>query len=177
MSDYHQRLEKTVDNLKQKLGSVRTGRANPELLSFVSVDYYGSKVPINQLSSISASEGNTLILNIFDNNAVGPVEKAIMTSDLGLTPRTEGSIIRLKLPDLTEERRLELIKYVKKLGEEAKVSLRNIRRDEIDRIKKSSDHSDDDKKRLTGSIQKKLDDFTATIDALLTDKEAEIKQI
>ena len=177
MSAFNQRLQKSLDNLKDKFLTVRTGRANPNLLSSVVVDYYGATVPISQMASISASEGNMLVLNIFDRAAVSAVEKSIMASDLGLNPQTDGTIIRLRLPDLTEARREELVKYIRKLSEEAKVSLRNIRRDEIDAIKKDDDFSEDDKKRESEGVQKTLDQFIKRIDDLVKDKEAEIRTI
>ncbi len=177
MSVFEERLSKSLDNLKSKFSSVRTGRANPDLLSSIVVEYYGANMPIQQLASISVSDGNTLVLNVFDAGAIIAVEKAIQSSDLGLNPNTDGTIIRLRLPDLTEERRNELVKYVKKLAEEAKVSLRNIRRDELDMIKKDDDLSDDDKKRSSDNVQKVLDQFILKIDDLVKDKETEITTI
>jgi len=177
MSELNDRLNKTLDNLKTKFMSIRTGRANPDLLSSIKVDYYGATLPIQQLASVSVSDGNTLVVNVFDAGAVSAVEKAIMSSDLGLNPQTDGTIVRLRLPDLTEERRNELVKYVKKLSEEGKVALRNIRRDEMDAIKKQDDLSDDDKKRESDSIQKILDQFIVKVDDLVKDKETEIRTI
>ena len=174
MQLFEDRLSKTLDNVKSKFMTIRTGRANPDLLSSIVVEYYGSMVPLQQLGSVSVSEGHTLMVNVFDSGAVTSVEKAIMTSDLGLNPQTDGSIIRLRLPDLTEERRNELIKYVKKLSEEGKVSLRNIRRDELDVIKKQDDLSEDEKKRQSDAIQKVLDEYIQKIDALVKLKEDEI---
>jgi ribosome recycling factor len=177
MQSFEERLIKTLDNVKSKFVSIRTGRANPDLLSSVVVQYYGATVPLQQLGSVSVSDGNTLVVNVFDAGAISSVEKAIMSSDLGLNPQTDGAIIRLRLPDLTEDRRNELVKYVKKLSEEAKVSLRNIRRDELDAIKKQDDLSDDDKKRASESIQKLLDQYIAKVDDLVTQKEDEIRTI
>jgi len=177
MQSFEERLNKTLDNVKSKFVSIRTGRANPDLLSSVVVQYYGATVPLQQLGSISVSDGNTLVVNIFDSGAISSVEKAIMSSDLGLNPQTDGSIIRLRLPDLTEDRRNELVKYVKKLSEEGKVSLRNIRRDELDAIKKQNDLSDDDKKRASESIQKLLDQYIIKVDDLVKQKEDEIRTI
>ena len=177
MSALNDRLTKTLDNLKTKFMSIRTGRANSDLLSSIKVDYYGASLPIQQMASVSVSDGNTLVVNVFDAGAVSAVEKAIMSSDLGLNPQTDASIIRLRLPDLTEERRNELVKYVKKLSEEGKVALRNIRRDEMDAIKKKEDLSDDDKKRESDSIQKILDQFIVKVDDLVKEKETEIRTI
>ena len=177
MSAFEERLSKTLENLKSKFVSVRTGRANPDLLSSIVVEYYGANVPIQQLASVSVSDGNTLVLNVFDAGAISAVEKAILSSDLGLNPNTDGTIIRLRLPDLTEERRNELVKYVKKLAEDAKVSLRNIRRDELDMLKKQDDLSDDDKKRSSDNVQKILDQFISKVDDLVKEKETEITTI
>ena len=177
MQSLNDRLSKTLDNLKSKFDSVRTGRANPNLLSSVVVEYYGSTVPIMQMASVSASDGHTLLVNVYDSGAVSSVEKAIMASNLGLNPQTDGSLIRLRLPDLTQERRDELVKYIKKLAEEGKVALRNIRRDGIDAIKKDEAASDDDKKRDTEAVQKLLDSYVGKIDHLVESKETEIRTI
>ena len=177
MSAFEERLNKSLDNLKSKFLSVRTGRANPDLLSSIVVEYYGATVPLQQLASISTSDGNTLVLNVFDGGAISAIEKAIQLSDLGLNPQTDGTVIRLRLPDLTEERRNDLVKYIKKLSEDGKVSLRNIRRDELDSIKKQDDLSDDEKKRASDAIQKDLDQFIAKVDSLVKEKEAEIRTI
>ena len=176
MDAYEQRLVKSIDSLKSKFSSVRTGRANPELLNSVKVDYYGAQMPLQQMASISVSEGNTLVVNVFDSGAVSSVDKALQMSDLGLNPQIDGSVIRLRLPDLTEERREELVRYVKKLSEESKVSLRNIRRDELDVIKQS-DLSDDDKKRASDDVQKLLDNYSSNIDDLLKEKEVDIRNV
>ncbi len=177
MSAFEERLNKSLDNLKSKFLSVRTGRANPDLLSSIVVEYYGATVPLQQLASVSTSDGNTLVLNVFDGGAISAIEKAIQLSDLGLNPQTDGTVIRLRLPDLTEERRNDLVKYIKKLSEDGKVSLRNIRRDELDSIKKQDDLSDDEKKRASDAIQKDLDQFIAKVDSLVKEKEAEIRTI
>jgi ribosome recycling factor len=177
MSSFSDRLNKTVDNLTSKFASVRTGRANPSLLSSIVVDYYGASMPIQQLASVNASDGTTLVVNVFDRAAVSAVEKAIMVSDLGLNPQTDGTIIRLRLPDLTEARRNDLVKYIKKLSEEGKVALRNIRRDELDAIKKDGGLSDDEKKRQSEAIQKQLDGYILKIDGLVKEKEADIRTI
>ena len=177
MQSFEERLSKTLDNVKSKFISNRTGRANPDLLSSIVVEYYGSMVPLQQLGSVSVSDGNSLMVNIFDAGAVQSVEKAIMSSDLGLNPQTDGAIIRLRLPDLTEDRRNELVKYVKKLSEEGKVALRNIRRDELDLVKKQDDLSDDDKKRQSDTIQKVLDKYIVKVDDLVKQKEDEIRTI
>ena len=177
MSDTNKRMQKSLDNLVSKFMTIRTGRANPELLDSIKVDYYGSALPIKQLGSVSVSDGNTLVINVFDGGAVQAVEKAVLTSDLGLNPQTEGSTIRLRLPDLTQDRRDELVKYTKKLAEEGKVSLRNIRRDAMDQLKKQDDLSDDQKKRETDQVQQVLDTFISKVDTLVKQKEDEILSI
>jgi ribosome recycling factor len=177
MQSLNDRFSKTLDNLKVKFDSVRTGRANPSLLSSVVVEYYGSTVPIMQMASVSVSDGNTLLVNVFDSGAVSAVEKAILSSNLGLNPQTDGGLIRLRLPDLTQDRRDELVKYIKKLAEEGKVALRNIRRDAIDEIKKDSDASDDDKKRDSDAVQKLLDTYVSNVDDLVQAKETDIRTI
>jgi ribosome recycling factor len=177
MSSYESRLNKTLDNLITKLMGVRAGRANPELLAPIVVSYYGTTVPLKQLASVSTSDGNTLVINVFDRGAVSSVEKAILISDLGLNPQTDGAMIRLRLPDLTEERRHDLIKYVKKLAEEGKVALRNIRRDELETLKRQDDVSDDEKKRQSERIQKALDGYISKVDDVVKKKEAEIRTI
>jgi ribosome recycling factor len=177
MSDTNKRMQKSLDNLVSKFMTIRTGRANPELLDSIKVDYYGSALPIKQLGSVSVSDGNTLVINVFDGGAVQAVEKAVLTSDLGLNPQTEGSTIRLRLPDLTQDRRDELVKYTKKLAEEGKVSLRNIRREVMDQLKKQDDLSDDQKKRETDQVQQVLDTFISKVDTLVKQKEDEILSI
>jgi len=176
MNEFEQRLNKSLENLQVKFSSVRTGRANPDLLNSVKVDYYGASMPLQQMASISVSEGNTLVVNVFDSGAISAIDKALQMSDLGLNPQVDGSVIRLRLPDLTEQRREELVKYVKKLSEEAKVSLRNIRRDELDAIKQS-DSSEDEKKRSSDDVQKLLDSYITNIDNLLKEKEVDIRNV
>ncbi len=176
MNTITEHISKTIESTKTKLQTVRTGRANPDLLSRIVVEYYGSQVPINQVANITASEGNTLLVNVFDQNAVQSTEKALQQSDLGLNPQTEGSLIRLRLPDLTEDRRQELVKIVKQQVEEGKVSLRNIRRDHLDKLK-NGDLSEDDQKREQDNIQSAIDDASKDLDALGKAKEAEIMTI
>lgn len=176
MNNSKERFEKTLENMDKKLASVRTGRANPDLLSSVTVDYYGTTMPLKQLATVSVADGNVLQLSVFDGGAVSAIERAIQTSDLGLNPQTDGTIIRLRLPDLTADRREELVKYVKKLVEEAKVAMRNIRRDEMDAIKKR-EISDDEKKSLQDSIQKELDHYIKIVDDRLKEKESDIRTV
>ena len=173
MQDFKEKLNKTIDSTKSKFSTIRTGRANPDLLSRIQVEYYGSKVPINQVANISVAEGNTLVVNIFDQGAVQSVEKAIQKSDLGITPQTDGNVIRLRLPDLNEERRKELTKVVRQQCEEGKIALRNIRRDYFDFLK-NDDLSEDMLKSSQDSAQKLIDDYTKKLDDITSEKEAEI---
>jgi ribosome recycling factor len=174
------RMERAVSHLKSQLAGIRTGRANPGLLTHLQVEYYGSMMPIQQMANISAPESNMLVVSVFDKSAVASVEKAIRISDLGLNPQTEGSVIRLRLPELTEQRRKELVKVIKNESEEAKVAIRNIRRDEIDGLKdleKKKEITEDDSKREQDLIQKKTDRYIEKVDHITRDKEAEIMTV
>ncbi len=163
--------------MKGQMAAFRTGRANPEVLSRVYVDYYGSSVPLKQIASISVPEPMTLQLNVFDKNAVKDVEKAIMTSNLGITPSTDGAVVRLRFPELTEDRRKELVKLIRNEAEEARVAIRNIRRDEMEAIKKKQkdkEISDDDFKKQHDEAQKVTDEIIALVDKMAKDKETEV---
>jgi len=173
-------MNKSIMALSKKLDGIRTSRANPAMLSDIKVDYYGSKVPLEQVASVTAPENQVLMLNVFDKTAIKAIEKAILESQLGLNPSIDGSIIRIQLPHLTEERRRELVKYTKKITEEAKVSIRNIRRDAIDAIKKEEKNKDIDEntsKTHQTKIQEITDKFTKKIDTLFQVKEQEVMQI
>ncbi len=173
-------MESAVAHLKSKLGGIRTGRANPGLVTHLQVDYYGSMLPMQQMANVSAPETNMLVLSVFDKSAVHAVEKAIQMSDLGLNPQTEGSTIRLKLPELTEQRRKDLVKVIKGESEEAKVAVRNIRRDEIDALKdleKKKEITEDDSKSEQDAIQKKTDRAIEKIDQVTREKESEIMTV
>ncbi|MFC1751899.1 ribosome recycling factor [Thermoproteota archaeon] len=180
MEELKQRMQKTIENLKSQLSTVRTGRANPDILAKISVDYYGTRTPLQQVASVSVPEPMMLLINIFDRNAVKNVERAILTSDLGLNPQTDGSVIRLRLPELTEERRKELVKQIKKQSEEGRVAIRNIRRDYmegINRQEKNKEISEDENTRLHDDAQKITDDYISKIEEIAKKKEAEIIQI
>lgn len=177
---YKESLNKCLEHTKNQLSSIRTGRANPSFVSNLQVEYYGSFVPLQQLANITAPENNLLVLNIFDRGAVQGIEKAITTSDLNLTPQTEGTVIRLRLPELTEERRKELVKVIRKEAEEGKVAIRNLRRDEIDSLKtqeKSKEITEDDLKRGQEEVQKITNEFIDKIDAEVKSKESEIMTV
>jgi ribosome recycling factor len=171
------RMHKTIAVLKSELGGLRAGRANSQVLDRIMVDYYGTPTPIQQLGNISTPEPRMLIISLWDNKAIPAVEKAIQKSDLGINPSNDGKVIRLLFPELTEERRKELVKVVKKKGEESKVAIRAIRRDANEQIKKDEKDNlitEDDRKTLDDKVQKLTDDLIKEIDAILTAKENEI---
>ena len=177
MSDLSERMEKTLDSARSQLATVRTGRANPDILSKIMIDYYGSMVPISQMASVSVPESMMLQVSVYDANAVKSVEKAILMSDLNLNPQVEGNVMRIRLPELTEDRRKDLVRVVRKYIEDYKVAIRNIRRDEIDVIKaqeKDKEISSDESKQEQDSIQKITNQFVAELDQLSAQKEKEI---
>ena len=172
-----ERMHKTIAVLKTELGGLRAGRANAQLLDRILVDYYGTPTPIPQLGNVSTPEPRMLLISLWDNKAIPAVEKAIQKSDLGINPSNDGKVIRLIFPELNEERRKELVKVVKKKGEESKVAIRAIRRDANEQIKKEEKDkliTEDDRKTLDDKVQKLTDDLTKEIDALLVAKEKEI---
>jgi ribosome recycling factor len=174
------RMSKTIDSLRQGLGKVRTGRAHPSLLDHLTVDYYGSEVPISQVANIGVEDARTLSVTPWEKTMVQPIEKSIMKSDLGLNPATAGTVIRIPMPPLTEETRRELVKVVRKDGEAAKVAIRNIRRDANNDFKdlvKEKEISADEERKAHDSIQKLTDERVAEVDQVLADKEAELMEI
>jgi ribosome recycling factor len=178
--DAESRMAKSIESLKGELTKLRTGRAHTSLLDHITVEYYGSPMPLNQVANVTVPDARTLMITPWEKNMVGPIEKAIMTSDLGLTPATAGTVIRVPLPVLTEERRRELIKVVKSEGEGARVAIRNIRRDANNDLKalvKDKEITEDDERRATDDIQKLTDRFIAEVDQLLVAKEAELIEI
>lgn len=172
-----ERMDKAVESYERDLSTVRTGRANPTMLDRVQFDYYGTPTPINQMASISVQEGRQLVIKPYDTSTMKDIEHAILESDLGLNPQNDGSVIRLNVPALTEERRKEFVKQVKKYAENAKVAIRNIRRDANDDIKKLSDVSEDEKKRGQEDIQKQTDRYTKKIDEIAAVKEKDIMTV
>ena len=175
-----EKMTKTLNVLKSELSSLRAGRANAQVLDRITVDYYGSMTPINQLGNISTPEPRMLIIALWDTKMIPAVEKAIQKSDLGINPANDGKVIRLVFPELTEERRKDLVKTVRKKGEESKVAIRNIRRDLNDQIKKQKKDSlitEDDQKKLEEKGQKLTDEFIKDIDAILAAKEKEILSV
>ena len=175
-----QKMEASVEALKRELASIRTGRASPVLVDHLKVEYGGTVMPLKHIAGISASGASLLIIQPWDPTSVSAIEKAILKSSLGLTPNIDGSTIRLNIPPLTEERRQELIKMVKKRIEEGKVEIRNIRRDAIDELKKlekDKEISQDDHKRAAGKVQMLTDSFTAITEKAGQDKEAELMEV
>jgi len=179
-SDAKERMDKAISQLKRELATLRAGRATPSLLDKVQVEYYGTMTPVNQLGNINTPEPRLLVIQPWDKSSLDAIEKAIMKSELGLNPSNDGSIIRIAIPALTEERRAELVKMVKKYGEECKVAIRNIRRDANDAIKKIEKEgtiSEDESRRHQESIQKTTDEHIVTVDQIVADKEKEIMEV
>jgi ribosome recycling factor len=175
-----EKMDKAISVLKDELAGVRTGRATPALLQRVVVDYYGTPVPIQQLASFSVPEPRTLMISPFDRNAIAAMEKSIMSSDLGITPSNDGTVIRLSFPPLTEERRKELIKLVHHRGEEGRVAVRNIRRhskEELEKLEREGGISEDDLVRSEKELQKLTDKHISDIDEVVAHKDAELKEI
>lgn len=178
--DAEKRMQKSIETLKNDLTKIRTGRANASLLDHVQVDYYGNLTPLNQIANVNVSDSRTLLVTPWEKSMVAAVEKAILTSDLGLNPATAGTAIRVPMPPLTEERRKEMIKVVRSEGEHGRVAIRNIRRDANNQLKdliKSKDISEDDERRANEIIQKLTDKYIAEVDALLTVKEKDLMEI
>lgn len=178
--DADERMNKSLQSLDLALGKIRTGRANVGLLDHIEVEYYGAMVPLSQAANLSVSDYRTLMIQIWERDMVSKIEKAIINSDLGLTPNTAGQNIHINLPPLTEERRKEMVKIVKKEGEDAKVAVRNIRRDannEIAKLLADKQISEDDQRRGEAEIQKLTDKHVEKIDAALSVKEKELMEI
>ena len=175
-----EKMKKTISVLKSDLSTMRAGRANPTMLDRIQVDYYGSPCPLSQVANISAPEPRVLVISPWEKSLMKEIEKAILTSDLGINPSNDGSVIRLVVPELTEETRKNLVKNVKKTGEEAKVALRSIRReanDKIKALKKDGEISEDELKNSEERVQKIIDSFVKEIDVIITAKEKEIMSI
>ncbi|HCX78693.1 MAG TPA: ribosome recycling factor [Firmicutes bacterium] len=179
-SDAKGRMAKAIDALKTDFNSVRAGRANPALLDRLTVEYYGTVTPVKQMANISAPDPRTLVIQPWDKTVIPEIEKAVLKSGLGLTPNSDGTLIRLAIPQLTQERRVELVKLVRKKTEESKVAIRNIRRDANELIKslqKDGEISEDDERRHQDEIQKLTDQYTKLADEQLSFKEAEIMDV
>ncbi|MET1032839.1 MAG: ribosome recycling factor [Domibacillus tundrae] len=180
MNQSKEKMQKAIGAFNRELASIRAGRASANVLDRITIDYYGAPTPVNQLASINIPEARLLTITPYDKSSMGDIEKALMKSDLGLTPSNDGSIIRLNFPALTEERRKELAKLVKKEAEEAKVAIRNIRRDANDDLKKSEKNGDlteDDLRGYTEDVQKQTDDYIRKVDEIAKEKEQEIMEV
>jgi ribosome recycling factor len=174
------RMTKAIQAYSRELASVRAGRASASLLDRITVDYYGAPTPVNQLAGISVPEARLLVIQPYDKSILGEIEKAILKSDLGLNPSNDGQIIRIAIPQLTEERRKDLVKVVKKESEEAKIAIRNIRRDandDLKKLEKNGEITEDAQRGYSDDIQKLTDDHIAKIDQLTKDKEKEILEV
>jgi ribosome recycling factor len=180
LQDAREHMEKSVEATRSKFGSVRTGRATPHLLDRISVDYYGTKTPLKQLATVSAPEARLLTVQPYDKSSIKNIERAILESDVGLTPNNDGSIIRLQVPELTEERRRELVKVVRNLAEEGRVAIRNIRRDvmhDLRELRDAGEAGSDDEHRAEEALQKLTDEKVKELDASLKAKEEEILEV
>ncbi len=174
------KMKKSVEVFKKELGTLRAGRAVPSLLDRINVNYYNTPTPLNQLATISAPEPRLLVIQAWDKNAVGEIEKAILKSDLGLNPQSDGNVIRLAIPQLTEERRKELVKTIRKKAEEARVAIRNIRREANDLLKnqeKKGDISEDNLRTAQGEVQELTDKQIGAVDEFLAQKEKEVMEV
>ena len=174
------KMTKAIQAFSRELASIRAGRANASLLDRITVDYYGAPTPVNQLAGISVPEARLLLIQPYDKTILGDIEKAILKSDLGLNPSSDGNIIRIAIPALTEERRKELVKVVKKEAEEAKVAIRNIRRDgndELKKLEKTGDITEDDLRGYSDDIQKVTDEYISKVDSVTKEKEKEILEV
>lgn len=180
MKNAETRMEKAINALQNDLAAIRAGRANPAILDKVTVEYYGVQTPIQQVGTISVPEARTIVIQPWDASILGEVEKAILKSDVGITPNNDGKSIRLNFPPLTEERRKELVKGISKRGEECKVAIRGVRRDAIEgfkKQKKDGEITEDDLKELETKIQKLTDKFVANVDSIISNKEKEIMEV
>jgi ribosome recycling factor len=177
LKDARERMGKSIDSTRHELATVRTGRASPHLLDRVHVDYYGADTPLKQIATVNASEARLLTITPYDKSSIKSIEKAILESDLGLTPSNDGNLIRLTIPELTEERRKELVKVVHQLAEDGRVAIRNVRRDcmhHLRDLRKSGEAGEDEERRAEAELQKLTDARVKDIDDLLKGKEEEI---
>ena len=180
LKDLTEKMEKSVTALKNAFNKIRTGRANPSILDDINVDYYGNSTPINQTSNISVEEGRSLVISPWDKNLIPEIEKAILSSDLGLNPSTSGDLIRVTMPALTEETRQDYIKQARAEAENSRISIRNVRRDANNSAKdmqQSSEISEDDLRRIEDLIQKETDKFISIVDSDLKNKESDLLEI
>jgi ribosome recycling factor len=180
LKDAEDRMRKSVESSRGELATVRTGRASPHLLDRITVDYYGSQTPLKQLANVATSDARLLTVTPFDKGSIGEIEKAIQDSDVGLTPSNDGNLIRLQIPELTEERRREMVKVVHGVAEDGRIAVRNIRRDtmqDLRDLKKEGEAGEDDERRAEAALQKQTDGAIAEIDEILKGKEEEILEV
>jgi ribosome recycling factor len=180
LDDAKGRMAKSVESTRNELATVRTGRASPHLLDRLIVDYYGAQTPVKQLAQVAATDARMLTLTPYDKSAIAAIEKAVMESDLGLTPSNDGNVVRLGIPELTEERRKELVKIVHSIAEEGRIAVRNVRRDvmhDLRELKKEGEAGSDEEHRAESGLQKQTDDSVKEIDAMLKGKEEEILEV
>jgi ribosome recycling factor len=180
LADANERMAKSVESTRGEFATVRSGRASPHLLDRIQVDYYGAQTPLKQLANVAAGDARLLTVNPFDKSAIGAIEKAILESDVGLSPSNDGNVIRLAIPEMTEERRREMVKVVNGVAEEGRVAIRNVRRDvmsDLRELKSEGEVGEDDERRAEATLQKQTDEAIAEIDALLKGKEAEILEV
>jgi ribosome recycling factor len=180
LADAEERMQKSVESTRNELATVRTGRASPHLLDRLNIDYYGAQTPLKQLAQVAATDARMLTLTPYDKSSIGTIEKAVMESDLGLTPSNDGNVIRLQIPELTEERRKELVKVVHGVAEQGRVAVRNIRRDvmqDLRELKKEGEAGSDEEHHGETGLQKHTDAAIAEIDSLLKGKEEEILEV
>jgi len=180
LTETKNKMGKTIEALKRELATIRTGRATPAIVDHVRVDYYGTPTPLNQLATISAPETKLLLIQPWDRNALASIEKALLKADLGLNPANDGNVIRIRIPDLSEERRRELVRLVRKKAEEGRVALRNVRRsalDEIRELERNKEISQDEQKRAQERLQELTDSFIEDVDMAAKDKEAELLEV
>ena len=180
LADAKRRMDKSIEATHHEFNSIRTGRASPGLLDRITIDYYGTPTPLKSLASISAPEARLLVVQPFDPGAIKNIERAVQESDLGLTPSNDGKVVRLPIPALTEERRKDLVKVVRRVAEDGKVAIRNVRRDVMQHLKElvvNGEVGDDEERRAEQQVQKITDDHTKSIDDLLKVKEAEIMEV
>jgi len=180
LADATERIRKSVESTKGELATVRTGRASPHLLDRIVVDYYGAQTPLKQLANVATTDARLLTVTPYDKSSLSAIEKAIMESDVGLTPSNDGNVIRLQVPELTEERRREMVKVVHGVAEQGKVAVRNVRRDvmnDLRELKKDGEAGEDDERRAESALQTQTDEATGEIDSLLKGKEEEILEV
>jgi ribosome recycling factor len=180
LADAKERMQKSVDSTRNELATVRTGRASPHLLDRLDIDYYGAQTPLKQLAQVAATDARMLTVTPYDKSSINTIEKAVMESDLGLTPSNDGNVIRLQIPELTEERRKELVKVVHKIAEDGRIAVRNIRRDvmhDLRELKKEGEAGSDEEHHGETELQKATDAAIGEIDSLLKGKEEEILEV